>query len=295
MPTPAHVEALLTHIGIPKEDVSKIDSLTEEELKTFDFKPYADKVKTNYQTQLQNDPAFFSDLTLEKLPADIKKKLESGQYARATNVAKEKLVKALGFTAEEIKDLESDDYKSLDYYIPALAEKYTKLKAGDKETQQQLIEARKQLEKYGPDFEKEIETKHEKLANEKINSALFRANLIGELSSIPGLKIPAADIAKAAEDILSGKYSFERVGDFSIELRQKANPQMKVLKDNSSHELTLKEALEAIATERGWIDAEKKDDKGSGKIKVETGKDGKLHAIAPHVQDKISKKIAAEG
>lgn len=292
---PKHIETLLTSAGIPAEDVASIMAVPESDQETFDVKPYVEKVKTNYQTQLQNDPAFFSDLTLEKLPADIKKKLESGQYARATNVAKEKLAKALGFTAEEIKDLESDDYKSLDYYIPALAEKYTKSKAGDKETQAQLIEARKQLEKYGPDFEKDIETKHEKLANEKITSALFRANLIGDLSSISGLKIPAADIAKAAEDILFGKYSFERVGDFSIELRQKTNPQMKVLKDNSSHELTLKEALETIASERGWIDAEKKDDKGSGKIKVETGKDGKLHAIAPHVQDKISKKIAAGG
>src|SRR5690349_13344264 len=140
-----HIETLLTSAGIPAEDATRIASLPEAEQETFDVKPYVEKIKTNYQTQLQNDPSFFNDLTLEKLPADIKKKLESGQYARATNVAKEKIAKALGFTAEEIKEFEADDYKALDYYVQAVVEKWTKNKSGDKETQQQLIEARKQL------------------------------------------------------------------------------------------------------------------------------------------------------
>lgn len=292
---PNHIETLLTSIGVPAEDAAKIIALPEAEQATFDAKPYAEKVKTNYQTQLQNDPAFFSDLTIEKLPADIKKKLESGQYARATNVAKEKIAKALGFNSEEIKEFEADDYKALDFWIQPVVEKWTKSKAGDKETQAQLIEARKKLEQYGPDYEKNIATKYETEANAKINSTIFRANLIGELSAIPGLKIPAADIAKAAEDILTGKYSFERVGDFAVELRQKSNPQMKVLKDNSSQELTLREAIQQIAKDRGWAAEEGKDDnKGSGKIPVVPGKDGKLSMVAPHLQSKISNKIAAE-
>lgn len=291
---PKHLESLLTSAGLPAEDAARILAVPEAEQETFDVKPFADKIKTNYQTQLQNDPAFFSELTIEKLPADVKKTIESGQYARATNVTKEKIAKALGFSTEEIKDLQADEFKALDYYIPAILDKWTKNKSGDKETQAQLIEARKQLEKYGPDYETNIAAKYETEANAKIKSTIFRANLIGELSAIPGLKIPAADIAKAAEDILTGKYAFEMVSDFAVELRRKDNPQMKVLKDNSSQELTLREALQQIAKDRNWASEESKDDgKGSGKVKIEPGKDGKLSMVVPpHLQGKIGNHIA---
>lgn len=291
---PSHIETLLTAIGVPAEDAATIIALPEAEQAAFDVKPYAEKVRNNYQTQLQNDPAFFNDLTLEKLPADVKKKVENAGFGRASKIVTDKFLKGIGMTEADYADLPQETKDKIELLIPAIAERYTKTKAGDKETQGQLIEARKKLEEY-EGYEEKVKTKYEADANEKINSAIFRANLIGELSAIPGLKIPAADIAKAAEDILNGKYAFQRVGDFSIELRQKSNPQMKVLKDNSSHELTLKEALTQIATDRGWV-AEDSDDgnKGSGKIKVEPGKDGKLNMIAPHLRDKISKKIAAE-
>lgn len=291
---PSHIETFLTSIGVPAEDAAAIIALPEAEQATFDAKPYVEKVKTNYQTQLQNDPAFFTDLTLEKLPADIKKKLESGQYARATNVAKEKLAKALGFTSEDIKDLEAEDYKSLDFYVPALAEKFTKTKAGDKQLQADLIAERKKNEAY-QGLEETLKTKYESEANQKITGAIFNAALIGELSAIQGLKIAASDVAKTAHDILQSKYAFERVGDYSVELRQKANPQMQVLKEGSSQVLTLKEAVQQIATDRGWVAADGKDDtKGGGTVKIEPGKNGKLTMVAPHLQSKISNKIAAE-
>lgn len=293
MPTP--VENFLIHIGIPAEEATKIITVPETEQATFDAAPYAEKVKANYQTQFKNDPTFFNDIKLENLTPEVRKQIESGQYARATNVAKEKIAKALGFTEDQIKDLQTEDYKSLDFFVPAIAERYAKTKAGDKQLQQDLIEARKQLEKYGPDYEEEIKNKYEGESTQKITAAIFNANLISELSSIPGLKINASDIAKTANDILQSKYAFERVGDFSVELRQKANPQMKVLKTGSSQELTLKEALHEIATERGWIEKEKEGGAGSGKFKIEPGKDGNLQmVVAPHNQDKISKKIAEE-
>jgi hypothetical protein len=298
---PKHIEQLLTNAGLAAEDVQVIMSLPDDKQETFDPKPYADKINSHFTTILQNDPKFFDSITVEKLPPAVKKQLESGQYARATNIAKEKIAKALGFSEEEIKDLATDDYKALDFYVPAITEKWTKSKSGAKETQEQLIEARKQLEKFGPNYEKEIETKfktqYETDSNQKINTALFNAAMIGELSSIQGLKIAASDIAKTAHDILLSKYGFERIGDYGIELRQKDNPTMKVLKANSSQALTLKEALHEIAVERNWVEAE---DKPGGKIikgKVGPEKNGQqtMTVIAPHLQDKISKKIAAEG
>lgn len=287
---PKHIETLLTNIGITPEDATAIVESTDD----MDVSQYVEKVKTNYKTQLQNDPEFFA---FDKLPADVKKKIESGQYARATNVTKEKLAKALGFTPEEIKDLETDDFKALDYYVPAIADKWTKGKSGDKEIQAQLIDARKQLEKFDG-MEERLKMKYESETGQKIASVIFNASVLSELAAIPGLKISATDIAKTANEILQSKYAFERVGDYSIELRQKSNPTMKVLKPNSSKELTLKEAIQEIVKERAWAADVDEDDDGadknrSGKVKIVPDK-GKLSMIAPHLQDKISKKIAAE-
>lgn len=290
---PNHVEALLTTLGIPAEDAAKIIALPEADQATFDNKPYTDKVKANYQTQLQNDPAFFTDVTLEKLPVEIKKKLESSQYGRAANIVRQKLVKALGMTEADYADLPDDQKEQLELFVPAITERYAKTKSSDKQLQADLIEARKKLEGFDG-YEETMRTKYEGESNAKITSAIFNAALIGELSTIQGLKIAASDIAKTANDILQSKYAFEKVGDYSVELRQKANPTMKVLKNGSSQELTLKEALTEIATERGWVEKEADGGKGGGTFKVEPNKNGTLQMVPPHLQDKISKKIAAE-
>ena len=198
---------------------------------------------------------------------------------------------------EELADLQGVDSRGLSYFIPAVTDRWTKTKAGDKELQSQLIAERKKNEenekKYGPDYEKSIETKYQTASDQKVTAAIFNAALIGELSAIPGLKIAAGDIAKTANDILQSKYGFERVGDYSVELRKKDNPTMKVLKEGTSHELTLKDALLQLATERGWVEDKKDDGKGTGKYKVQPGKDGKLAFIPPHLQEKISQKIDA--
>lgn len=292
MPLAKHVEAFLTTVGLPAEDVTKMDSLSEEELKTFDFKPYEEKVRSNYRTQLQNDSSFFDDITLEKLPVEVKKRVENSQFGRAANITKDKLLKGLGMTEADYADLSAEQKDKLELLIPAIVDKWTKTKSGDKELQQQLIEARKKIEDFGLDYETKIATKYQTEAEGKITNAIFNANLISELSSIPGLKIAASDIAKTANDLIQNKYGFVKIGEYSVELRKKDNPAMKVLKDGTSHELTLKDALTEIATERGWIDKEE-GGKGGGKIIIKPT-NGKLEMVAPHVQDKISKKIAAE-
>ena len=289
---PKHIQDILIAAGIPAEDAEKIDSLPEADQATFDSKPYMDKVKESYKTQFQNDPEFFTDQTLEKLPPAIKKKIEAQQFARTTNIVRDKYLKGLGMTEADLADMSEEDKAEFDRFIPAVAQKYAKTKAGDKKLQEDLIAARKELEKYGPDYEKGVAEKYQGEANTKIAAAIFRANLIGELSRIPGLKISASDIAKTADEIVSSKYAFERIGDFGVELRQKANPQMKVLKDNSSHELTLSEALLEIAKERKWVDEKEEGGKGSGVVRVTPGKEGLMAGIPPHLQDRISSKIA---
>jgi len=291
---PKHIQDILVAVGIPAEDAAKIDSLPEADQATFDSKPYVDKVRSNYSTQLQNDPAFFTDMTLDKLPPEVKKKVESAQYGRAANITRDKFLKGLGMTEADIADLTDDQKEKLELYIPAVTEKYTKSKSSDKKLQEDLIAARKELEKYGPDYEKGIASKYETAADQKIAAAIFRANLIGELSRIPGLKISASDIAKTADEIVSSKYAFERIGDFGVELRQKDNPQMKVLKDNTSHELTLSEALLEIAKERKWVEEQVDPKKGGGVVTITPGKNGALSMVPPHLQDRISSKIGGK-
>ncbi len=292
---PKHIVDLLTTLGVPADEAAKIDSLPEADQATFDSKPYVDKVKQNYQTQLQHDPAFYNDLTVEKLPPEVKKRIEGASFGRAANVVKDKLLKHLGMTEADLADLPEEQKDKIETLIPIITERWSKTKSGDKQLQADLIEARKKLEAFGPDYEKGIETKYQTQADQRVVSAIFNANLIGALSEIPGLKIPAADIAIAAANEINKRYGFEKVGDFSIELRQKANNQLKALKKDSSQEMTLKEAVTEIAIERGW--AEKQDDKDQKRITgtVKPDNNGVLKlAVAPHLQDKIKKKIDAE-
>jgi hypothetical protein len=293
---PKHIQDILIAVGIPAEDAAKIDALPEAEQATFDAKPYVDKVRSNYSTQLANDPAFFSDITLEKLPPEVKKRVESAQYGRAANITRDKFLKGLGMTEEDIADLTPEQKEKLELYIPAVTEKYAKTKSGAKEVQEQLIAARKKLEEFDG-YEEKLKAKYDTDYNQKYTSAVLNSALLGELASIPGLKINAADIAKTAYDLLSNKYGFERVGDYSVELRQKDNKAMKVLKPNSSHELTLKEALLEIATERGWVEAKQEGGSGSGKVTITPNGNGQLqikNVVSPHIADKISKNIAIE-
>jgi hypothetical protein len=69
---------------------------------------------------------------------------------------------------------------------------------------------------------------------------------------------------------------------------------MKVLKTGSSQQLTLKDALTDIATERGWIEKKQEGQNGSGTVRVTPTNDGLKAIVPPHLQDRISSKIAAE-
>lgn len=292
---PSHLETLAAAVGVPAEDLTAVAALKDTD--TFDPKPIIEKVKGNFKTQFQNDPAFFEGLTVDKLPADTKKKIETEQFGRAAGIVKQKVQKIFGLTDADLANLTQEQRDKYEELIPAMAEIFTKSKSGDKVTQQQLIETRKayeELKALSDAQETTLKTKYETESNQKIDSALFSAALIGELAQLEGLKISAADIAATANSLLLSKYGFARVGDYGVELRRKDNPAMKVLKGNTSQELTMKEALQEIAKERGWLAEGKDSGKGGGKVGIEPDKGGALKMIAPHLQSVIANKIASE-
>ncbi len=287
-----HAVDLLTNLGVSADEAVRIDSLPETD--SFDSKPVTQQVRENFQTQFQNDPEFFSGITVDKLPPAVKKQIESAQFGRAAKITTDKLVKALGMTEADYADLPEETKEKIELLIPAIAEKYTKTKAGDKQLQADLIAARKELEKYGADYEQGIASKYETAAESKVTAAIFNANLVGELSAIQGLKIPASDIAATANQIIQSKYGFAKIGDFGIELRQKDNNDMKVLKPNSSQEVTLKEALIELATERGWIEKPAAATSGAGTVAV-TPSNGSLKMnVPPHLKAHFEKKMQLE-
>lgn len=291
---PNHIENLLTSIGLPAEDATRIANLPETDAETFDPAPIIDRVKSNFKTQFKNDPQFFNEITVETLPVDVRKKLESNQYGRAAAITRDKLLKGLGLTDSEIADLTPEQREKLELFVPAVADKFSKTKATNPQLQSELIEARRKIEELSGK-EESLKSHYESQASQKIAAALFNAQLVAELSSIPNLKIPASDIARTAAEIVSSRYGFAQVGDFNVELRQKANPEMKVLKENSSHELTLKEVLTQMAQERGWVGQESDSSRGSGTVTVDPTRDGKLKMnLPPHLVGKIGNKMASE-
>lgn len=287
----SHLETLATAVGVPAEDIQAVTALKDTD--TFDPKDIVEKVRGSYKTQFQNDPEFFKDITPDKLPEPTRKKFETEQFGRATGIVKQKFQKILGLTDDDLANLTDEQKNKWEELVPAMASLWTtnNSKGGDKVTQQRLIDTIKQVEALQAE-NGNLKTKYETEYGEKMNGALFSAALIGELSQLD-LKIPAADIAATANSLLLSKYGFAKVGDYGIELRQKAHPNMKVLQGNSSREMTLKDALTELATERGWL-KEKKDEKGGGgTFKIEPGKGG-LNIIPPHLQGVIANKIASE-
>jgi hypothetical protein len=288
---PSHLETLLTSVGVPAEDITAVQALKDTD--TFDPKPIVEKVSGSFKTKFQNDPTFFDQQTLDKLPVEVKKTIEKEQYGRAAGIVKQKVQKVLGLSDADIANMTTEQREKFEDFLPAALDVWTRQKSGDKNLQEEIIKLRKAHE----DAQTEIsstKTKYENEANTKISGALFNAALLGELSTIQGLKISATDIASTASSLLLSKYAFERVGDYGIELRQKDHPNLKALKGNTSQVMTLKDALAEIAAERGWIAAADPDDKkGGGKFKVDN-KDGKLSIIPPHLQQAIGNKIAAE-
>lgn len=291
---PTHLETLAAAVGVPAEDLQTVASLKDTD--TFDPKPIVEKVKGNFKTQFKNDASFYEDLTADKLPEPVRKKFESDGYGRATGIVKQKFQKVLGLTDDDLSDMTEEQRSKFEEFVTAAATKYANGKAAgnsDKVTQQKLIEAIKKYEALEAE-NTTLKTKYEGEATAKINEALFTASMLGELATIPGLKISPSDIAGTAKSLLLSKYGYAKSGDYGIELRQKDHPNMKVLIGNSSKEMTLKDALLEIAKERGWIEEKTEDGKGGGKVVVVPGKAGTLNMIAPHLQSVIAKKIATE-
>jgi hypothetical protein len=279
-----HLEEVLTASGLPADQVKALVELPED---AKDFKPdvYVTPIHTTAETKVKNDPKFYEGLNKENLPKEFLKTLESEQYGRAANILRTNVLKASGLSEKDFEAL-GEDGKKIDVFTPAFIKKVTDGKVTDKELQQKLIEAHKELEELKTG-QPELEKKYQSAADAKIADFQISAAVLTTLASVQGLKAPAKYLNGDIVRQLRTKYGFQ-ISDGNVEIRQKDKPDLKVLVDNK--ELTLAAAIGQILEADGLIDK-----KTTTKVETKVEGDGKNGLkISSNVDDKIKNRIAQD-
>lgn len=282
-----HIDQVLKTAGLPEDQIKALKELPEE---TKDFKPdsYITPIQTAIETKVKNDPHFYEGLNKENLPKEFIQKLETEQYGRSASQVRQNMMKTLGMSEKDFADL-GDDGKKLDIFLPAVIKRLSEGKVGDKELQAKLIEANKQLEELTAKMP-ELETKYKGDYESKINDFTINQGILTALASVPGLTAPAKYVSERLIKDLKAKYSFAVEGDV-VELRQKEKPNLKVLYDNNTKELSLATAISQQLEADGMID-KKKTTTITTTTNVNAGSGGLK--LSKHVNDKSSKLIAEQ-
>jgi hypothetical protein len=283
-----HLEQVLTAAGLPADQVKALVELPAD-APEFKADVYTTPILTGLETKVINDPKFYEKINKENLPQAFLKTLEQEQYGRAASQVRANVLKASGLTEKDFEAL-GEEGKKIDVFTPAFLKKVTEGKVTDKELQQKLIDAHKELEDL-KGATPELEKKYKSEADQRVADYQFQSGVLTSLASVQGLKAPAKYLASGIIASLRGKYAFEIV-DGEPELRQKENPTLKVLVDNKP--LTLAGAITALLEADSLV--EKKGTKtttSTAKVEVE-GDGGKGLKIHSGVKAKMDKRLAED-
>lgn len=283
-----HIETILTTIGVPAEKLAEIKGIADD---SADFKPdeIIGLIRDNVANQVRNDPKFWETLDEKNVNEEFRKKIESNQYGRASNIVRQKFLKGLGMTEADFADLPEEDRMKLETFIPKVAEKFATSKANDKQLQQELIEARKKAEEAEakiPDLEKTIS---EKLISQH-NQEKLQFLVLAEMASLgEELTVPAQYLVDAMVKHLSETAAFEFAG-LSAKPKQKANPNLDIV--DGSKTLTLKDLIvNKLNADKLLQKKDEQERRKVGKADVETDEHGGL-AISSHIMARIKEKTA---
>lgn len=289
----SHLEQVATAAGLTPEAVKAIIELPAD-AKDFKTDEHVTTLHGVVGNALKNDPKFYEDLTVEKLPQPVQKALEQQQYGRAASIARTNMLKTAGLTEKDFEEL-GEEGKKLDKFIPALMAKFSAGKITDKQLQEGLLKANQELEELRGQAPK-LEEKYKGEYETKVAGFQNSANVLATIAQVPGLKVPASLVGRAVQEKLASKYTLVLVNG-STELRQLGKPELKVLVDNGTKELTLERAVTELLTEEKAIDAEaaKKHTKvETGETKIETDGKGGLK-VSTHVNGRLAKRLEQEG
>lgn len=291
-----HVEQVLKELGFGDADIKELKEL-KADAADFTTDKYIAPVRTGYETRLENDPDFLKKIiTDERVPAEVKKAIESGQYGRFMNETKAFLL-SKGVTEDELK--EAWEKKSLKGILDSGFTGYSK-KVGAPETltalQGQLATALQ---------EKESLTKgQQKLIDDAVNGAKSDSQILLEkmaakqtISDLNGFKegegtaekvfefkVAPGIVAGIIHDGVKEKYAVilnPATGDF--EIRQKADPTLKVL-TTGGKEVSYAQAAIAYAKAKDLVQERKA--AGGKKEAIKTtveveGENTKVGAVIP--------------
>jgi len=241
-----HVQ-LLTNLGIPKEQIDTLESLTPEQLKEWKPDDLVTAVQTNMKNTLSNDATFLSTIPEDKINKDILKKIESGQYARFQNELVEVATKKLGLDDKEV--LTAEDRKSIKAMTEKIAHAYA-TKTGNveglKKMQTELAEARQGLEALKEEHTNNLKTELEKLNG--VNSAkLIKTLAKVELQGLTDveLSVDAKFISEPVLSALSSKYNVVLDANDNLDIKQKDNVALDVL-DKVGKKVSFSQAIKEI-------------------------------------------------
>lgn len=286
-----HLNSLLTNSGLDQADIDELIGLPTS---AADAKPedialtqtkidsILGKVKTSFETQVKNDPKFWETLDENNVNETFKKKIEAQQYGRATNIVRQKTLKAFGLSEDDFTELPAEEKNKLETFITRAAEKYASSKAGDKQLQADLVEARKKLETLEaaiPEREGVIKTE----AETRFNSEKLDFIILAELASFADLKAPAQYLVGKIAAELKAENAFAFNG-LTAKPMQKDKPTLEVLE--GSKVLTLKDLIEKKLKADGLIGEPKKEAKKTGTVDIDPDDEGGL-AISSHILEKI--------
>lgn len=286
-----HLQQVITAAGLGADAVKAIMDLPED-AKDFSPDDHVSALRDNVATGLKNDPKFYEGINRDHLPKEFLKTLEGEQYGRAANIARSNILKNIGMKEEDFKDL-GEEGKKLDVFIPAVIKKFTEGKITDKQLQEALQAANvkiQDLEKQIPDLEKKYEAEY----GTKMAAFQNGQNVLATIAKIPGLKVSASLVGRTVQEQLASKYTLALVNGQTV-LRQLDKPDLKVLVDNNTTELTLERAITEILTKEEAIDpkaAKKGTERESGKTKTDVDPDdqGGLK-LSGHVNGRLQARL----
>ena len=283
-----HIEQVLTTTGLTADQVKALNELKDD---AADFKvdDYVNPIKTGYETALKNDPKFYEGLKIDALPEPVRKELQASQYGRAASEVRATVLKNAGLTEDQFADL-GDEGKKITVFIPALVKKLAEGKITDAELQKKLVEMTNkvaELEQQTPTIEKTLQEKYDS----QLATKVFDLTVGTKIASIPGLQVGAEIVTPGILNAIKNKYALVNV-DGAIELRQKANNNLKPLSADGKKELTLDDAIMIEATAAKIYDPKKKTEKigGTTSVDIDPEKGGGL-AFAPHLKAQMEKRL----
>lgn len=284
------LKAVLTAVGLPEDKFNEIMNLPEDKVAEFKADEYVSALRGSVENQIKNDARFWESLDENNVGEALKTKIEKAQFNRVSNIARQKIQKALGLSDEDIADMPEETKAKYETYVAALGEKYSQKGSNDKQLQKELMEARKRLETLeasAPELEKKYKEQYETASrNDKIDMII-----LAELASIDGsethkLKVPASYFADKIAKELKDSYTLNLNG-FKIDAKQKQNPNLSVL--DGSKEMTTRDLIVKILQRDNLIEDRKpqKDGPQRGKVSADADPKDGTFKISSHIADKI--------